>query len=94
MAGARLFTCHRFRSAPKFSHYVGTSMTSPIEYAAIKSGVISITRWLAKYYSNQNIRVNCVSPGGILADQPKSFCDKYRDSCTNMVCYHPRTLLL
>ena len=75
--------------APKFSHYVGTSMTSPIEYAAIKSGVISITRWLAKYYSNQNIRVNCVSPGGILADQPKSFCDKYRDSCTNIGMLSP-----
>lgn len=70
--------------APKFSHYVGTSMTSPVEYAAIKAGVISITRWLAKYYSNQNIRVNCVSPGGIFSDQPQSFCDKYRQSCTNI----------
>ena len=44
-------------------------MSSPIEYAAIKSGVISITGWLAKYYANQGIRVNCVSPGGVLADQ-------------------------
>ena len=50
--------------APKFDHYEGTQMSSPIEYAAIKSGIISITRWLAKYHANKGIRVNCVSPGG------------------------------
>ena len=70
--------------APKFNHYEGTKMTSPIEYAAIKSGIISITRWLAKYYKNQNIRVNCISPGGILDNQPSSFIEKYRESCTNI----------
>ena len=58
-------------------------MTSPIEYSAIKSGVIAITRWLAKYYKNRCIRVNCVSPGGILDQQPQSFLKKYRDSCTS-----------
>ncbi len=71
-------------NAPKFHHYEGTNMTSPIEYAAIKSGIISITRWLAKYYKNQNIRVNCISPGGILDNQPISFIEKYRESCTNI----------
>ena len=35
--------------APKFSHYQNTNMNSPIEYSAIKSGIISITRWLAKF---------------------------------------------
>ena len=38
-------------------------MTSPIEYSAIKAGIISITKWLAKYYKNKNIRVNCISQG-------------------------------
>ena len=70
--------------APKFHHYEGTEMTSPIEYAAIKSGIISITRWLAKYYSNQGIRVNCVSPGGIIDDQPPVFIERYRQCCTNI----------
>ncbi len=59
-------------------------MTSPIEYAAIKSGIISIMRWLAKYYANQNIRVNCISPGGVFDSQPESFLRKYRHSCTNI----------
>jgi NAD(P)-dependent dehydrogenase (short-subunit alcohol dehydrogenase family) len=70
-------------AAPKFEHYEGTLMTSPIEYTAVKSGIISMTRWLAKYYKNKNIRVNCVSPGGILDQQPESFLEKYRDSCTS-----------
>ena len=71
-------------SAPKFNHYEGTSMTSPIEYSAIKSGIISITKWLAKYYANQNIRINCISPGGILDNQPRTFLDKYRSACSNI----------
>ena len=70
--------------APKFDHYIGTNMSSPIEYSAIKSGVISITRWLAKYTANQNIRVNCVSPGGILDSQPSEFLSRYRQSCSNI----------
>lgn len=70
--------------APKFHHYKGTEMTSPVEYAAIKAGIISITRWLAKYFDNQGIRVNCVSPGGILDDQPPAFLERYRQSCANI----------
>jgi NAD(P)-dependent dehydrogenase (short-subunit alcohol dehydrogenase family) len=70
--------------APKFDHYEGTNMSSPIEYAAIKAGIISITAWLAKYYSNQNIRVNCISPGGLLDAQPQPFLKKYRASCSNI----------
>jgi len=58
-------------------------MTSPIEYSAVKSGMITMTRWLAKYYKNKNIRVNCVSPGGILDQQQQSFLKKYRESCTS-----------
>ena len=68
-------------SAPKFEHYVNTKMSSPIEYSAMKAGVISLTKYLAKYYKNQNIRVNCISPGGILDNQPQDFIEKYRHSC-------------
>jgi NAD(P)-dependent dehydrogenase (short-subunit alcohol dehydrogenase family) len=68
-------------AAPKFEHYDGTDMVSPIEYSAIKAGIISITRYLAKYCKNQNIRVNSISPGGILDKQPESFLKKYKSSC-------------
>ena len=68
-------------SAPKFEHYKGTKMSSPIEYGAIKSGIISITKYLAKLVRNTEIRVNCVSPGGILDKQPAKFLKAYKKSC-------------
>jgi NAD(P)-dependent dehydrogenase (short-subunit alcohol dehydrogenase family) len=68
-------------SAPKFEHYSNTNMVSPIEYSATKAGIINITKYLAKYFKGKNIRVNCVSPGGILNNQPKIFLTRYRNSC-------------
>ena len=70
-------------SPPKFNHYKGTKMVSPIEYSAIKAGIISITQYLAKYYKDNNIRVNSISPGGILDSQPEEFLEKYREACAS-----------
>lgn len=70
--------------APKFDHYLDTDMSSSIGYSAIKAGIIGCTKWLAKYTANKNIRVNCVSPGGIEDNQPQVFKDRYRNSCTNL----------
>ena len=69
--------------APKFDHYNNLNMASPIEYSAIKSGIISITKYLSKYFRRKNIRVNCVSPGGIDDNQPKSFKARYKKSCNS-----------
>ena len=76
-------------AAPKFDHYEGTNMTSPIEYSAIKSGIVAITKWLAKYYHSQGIRINCISPGGILDSQPTKFLENYRMACTNIGMLDP-----
>ena len=70
--------------APKFEHYKNLKMSSPIEYSAIKSGIISITKYLSKYYRNKNIRVNCVSPGGIKDNQSNEFIKRYRKSCNSI----------
>jgi NAD(P)-dependent dehydrogenase (short-subunit alcohol dehydrogenase family) len=67
--------------APRFGIYAGTSMTMPCEYAAIKAGLIHLSKYMAKYYSGFGIRVNCVSPGGILDGQPPSFVGAYRAYC-------------
>jgi len=68
-------------AAPKFDHYKDLKMNSPIAYNAIKSGIIAITRYLAKYYGKRNIQINCISPGGIKNNQPKIFVDRYKKSC-------------
>jgi NAD(P)-dependent dehydrogenase (short-subunit alcohol dehydrogenase family) len=35
-------------------------------YSAVKGAVISLTRYLAAYWEGKNIRVNCISPGGVV----------------------------
>jgi NAD(P)-dependent dehydrogenase (short-subunit alcohol dehydrogenase family) len=49
----------------------------PAAYSAIKGGVINFTRYLSSYYGKNNIRVNCVSPGGIYNSQPVEFVKNY-----------------
>lgn len=65
--------------APDFSIYENTPMTMPIEYAAIKSGLLHINKYISKYINNSNFRINAVSPGGIFDSQPESFLNAYRD---------------
>ena len=62
---------------PDFSIYKGTEMTTPAAYSAIKGGVINFTRYLASYYGECGIRVNCVSPGGIFNNQNQDFVNNY-----------------
>lgn len=67
--------------APRFEIYADTPMTMPVEYAAIKSAVVHLTRYFAQYFKHDGIRVNCISPGGILAGQPKGFLKEYTAHC-------------
>ena len=56
-------------------------MNSPIEYSAMKAGIINMTKYLAKLYIKDNVRVNCISPGGIFNNQNKIFINNYKKSC-------------
>jgi NAD(P)-dependent dehydrogenase (short-subunit alcohol dehydrogenase family) len=67
--------------APRFEVYENTAMTMPVEYAAIKSGVIQLSKYLTAYVSNSLFRSNCVSPGGIFDNQPQAFLEKYKAHC-------------
>lgn len=69
--------------APKFDIYQDTHMTMPVEYAAIKSGLIHLTKYMASLLKGYNIRVNSLSPGGILDGQPEPFLAKYKDKSLN-----------
>ena len=62
---------------PDFTIYEGTEMTLPAAYSAIKGGVINLTRYLASYYGNLNIRANSISPGGIYDNQNSIFVENY-----------------
>lgn len=69
--------------APRFEIYDNTHMTTPVEYAAIKSGLIHLTKYMAKYFKGKNIRVNTISLGGIEDKQPEPFLKAYKEFCLN-----------
>jgi NAD(P)-dependent dehydrogenase (short-subunit alcohol dehydrogenase family) len=48
----------------------------PVTYSIVKTGLIGLTRYLATYWSDANIRVNAISPGGVLNGQPEVFLSR------------------
>ncbi len=59
------------------SSYMGTSINTPAVYSASKAAVIGLTKYLATYWADKNIRVNCIIPGGAESGQNDIFKEKY-----------------
>jgi gluconate 5-dehydrogenase len=58
--------------------YEGTDMGGvTIDYAASKGGVINMTREMACWLAQYNIRVNCISPGGFWRGHSETFTRQY-----------------
>lgn len=56
----------------------GGQIYSHAGYAASKGAVISMTRFLAAYWGEKGIRVNCITPGGVEhPGESQVFVDKY-----------------
>lgn len=63
---------------PDLSNYEGTDMGNPPpDYFFHNGGLINLTRYLARIFAGKNIRVNCVSPGGLFNHQPARFLANY-----------------
>ncbi|GAB4112383.1 MAG: glucose 1-dehydrogenase [Acidobacteriota bacterium] len=58
------------------SLYGTSGLDSPLVYAASKAALIQMTRYLAVQWAPQ-VRVNCISPGGLRAGQPADFVERY-----------------
>ena len=61
---------------PDLRIYDGTTMGNPAAYAASKGGLIQLTKWLATTLAPE-VRVNCVSPGGVFRNQDEKFVSAY-----------------
>ena len=48
----------------------------PITYSAAKWAIVGMTKYLAVYFAEKNIRVNCLSPTGVYNDHPGEFVKK------------------
>lgn len=62
---------------PDFGVYDGTGMTMPMAYAAIKGGIVSVSRYLASYFGKYNVRINAICPGGVYDNQDEIFVQNY-----------------
>jgi len=64
-------------------NYEGKKFNQPYShsvYPVVKGGVISLARYLAAYWGEKNIRVNCISPGGVSHDgENEAFIKKYSE---------------
>ena len=67
----------------RFEIYKDTEMTVPVEYAVIKSALIHLTKYMARYCQGKGVRINTISPGGILDNQPEVFLEKYNSMCSS-----------
>lgn len=63
---------------PDLSNYEGTNMGDPPpDYFFHNAGLINLTRYMARIHTGKNIRFNCISPGGLLNNQPEQFLKNY-----------------
>tara|TARA_B100000315_G_C14589961_1_gene595226 strand:+ start:4250 stop:5017 length:768 start_codon:yes stop_codon:yes gene_type:complete len=66
--------------SPDFRNYTDCDRKNSEVYGATKAGIIQMTKYFAVHLADNNIRVNCVSPGGIFnPDDPQGedFIRKY-----------------
>jgi len=63
--------------APDQRIYGNSGQNAASFYAATKSAVINLTRYLASYWANTGIRVNTLTPGGVRRNQTTSFIKNY-----------------
>lgn len=45
----------------------------PVTYSVVKAGLIGLTRYLATYWAEKNVRCNAMCPGGVENGQPSEF---------------------
>ena len=45
----------------------------PITYSVVKTGLLGLTRYLATYWAENNVRCNAICPGGVENGQSETF---------------------
>ena len=48
----------------------------PVTYSVVKTGLIGLTRYLATYWADRNVRCNAMCPGGVENGQPNVFLEE------------------
>lgn len=62
--------------SPNHRIYEGMPFNTPLSYSMCKAAIIHMTKYLATYWADKGIRVNCLSPAGVYNNQPKEFVQR------------------
>ena len=63
--------------SPLKSLYHGSNLLTEPDYPFLKGGTIALTKYLASFFAEFNVRVNAIAPGGVFNNQPDSFVSNY-----------------
>jgi NAD(P)-dependent dehydrogenase (short-subunit alcohol dehydrogenase family) len=55
----------------------GAAFFKPVAYAVSKSALFNLTRYLATYWAEKNVRVNTLTFGGVFNNQDEAFLKEY-----------------
>jgi NAD(P)-dependent dehydrogenase (short-subunit alcohol dehydrogenase family) len=48
----------------------------PVTYSVVKHGLIGLTKYIATYWAEKDVRCNVLCPGGVFNNQPEEFVNK------------------
>ena len=58
----------------------GAAFFKPVTYSTSKSALLNLTRYMATYWADKNVRVNTITLGGVFNNQDEEFLRGY---CTH-----------
>jgi NAD(P)-dependent dehydrogenase (short-subunit alcohol dehydrogenase family) len=65
--------------SPNHKMYPGTGISQPVAYSVSKHGVVSLTKYLATLWAERGIRVNSLTPGGIMNGHDGLFLERFKN---------------
>ena len=57
--------------------YTDNSLGNPVAYSASKGGVIMLSKYLGANWASRGVRVNCLTPHGVMNNFEDAFVDRF-----------------